>query len=528
MKSIIYTVWDGSQSLFTLKRKDILKAFMDNIMEGMDPNMAIAQMLWEGFPLSGMDFRVMGLQEMLQQLQEKKEELFSKYSLEKAFDTPIRDLRNLLEDEAHTREEREAEKSPLFENLPPGLLEKIKSLEEFPFLNAESRETFEEWNERESDILELFEFYSEWGHHFKGKTFLDFEEALELMRQFKAIEEMEQQIRTGQWTQIDPETLKKMLGDEASRSLAILMQVPGQLSKEKLVQLGDEGFDLTPRGIRSIAEMAFGDLYHMVKRDRQGSFKGNAPQSGEVEPDSSRPFTFGDRFDLDITRTMLKAVLRNTSMDGRLNLTPEDFYVREREQLITSTTVLLLDLSWSMSWQRRFQAAKKVALALDHYIRTKFPRDNFHVVGFSTEARELKGKELALAVWDMGYAFTNLQAGIRKASEIIKRSGNRNNRVIVLTDGQPTAYFEGEHTRVEFPATMYGLSPNACKATLAEVRRATSRGITIDTFMLDNNPVLVEFVRELSRINGGRAVVCMPGELGELIMLEEIKRRGRK
>ena len=56
----------------------------------------------------------------------------------------------------------------------------------------------------------------------------------------------------------------------------------------------------------------------------------------------------------------------------------------------------------------------------------------------------------------------------------------------------------------------------------------TAQGINIDTFMLDNNPVLVEFVREMSRINGGRAVVCMPGELGELIMLEEIKRRERR
>ena len=29
---------------------------MDSIMEGMDPTMALAQMLWEGFPLAGMDF----------------------------------------------------------------------------------------------------------------------------------------------------------------------------------------------------------------------------------------------------------------------------------------------------------------------------------------------------------------------------------------------------------------------------------------------------------------------------------------
>ena len=150
------------------------------------------------------------------------------------------------------------------------------------------------------------------------------------------------------------------------------------------------------------------------------------------------------------------------------------------------------------------------------------------MVGFSTEARELKAKELALAVWDMGYAFTNLQAGIRKAMELIKRGGSRNNRIIVLTDGQPTAYFDGDQTRVEFPSTMNGLSPTACKATLAEVKKATSQGISIDTFMLDNNPVLVEFIREVSRLNGGRAVICRPGELGELILVEEIKRRERR
>jgi uncharacterized protein with von Willebrand factor type A (vWA) domain len=528
MKSIVYTAWDGSQTPFTLKRRDLIKAFMDSIMEGMDPTMALAQMLWEGFPLAGMDFRVMGLSEMLQQLQEKKDELLSQYSLDKAFDAPRDDLQTLLKNEAATRTETDAPPSPAFEDLPPGLLEKIRTLKDFPFENTESRETFEEWQEREDDIRELLEFYSSYSQLFTGTTFLDFEEALELMRQFKALEEMLQKIQSGQWTHIDPETLKQLLGDEASRSLTILLQLPGELSREGLINFSKEGVDLTPRGIRSIGEMAFGDLYHMVKRDRQGNYRGNAPQTGEVEPDSSRPFTFGDRFDLDITRTLLKSVSRKHTTNGTLQLIPEDFFVREREQLITSTMVLLLDLSWSMSWQRRFQAAKRVALALDHYIRTRFPKDKFYVVGFSTEARELKAKELALAVWDMGYAFTNLQAGIRKGAELIQQSGTRNNRLIVLTDGQPTAYLDAGQTRVEFPSTMYGLSPNASKATLAEVRKVTAQGITIDTFMLDNNPVLVEFVREVSRINGGRAVICMPGELGELLLLEEIKRREKR
>ncbi|MBW1813953.1 MAG: hypothetical protein JRJ39_14305 [Deltaproteobacteria bacterium] len=50
--------------------------------------------------------------------------------------------------------------------------------------------------------------------------------------------------------------------------------------------------------------------------------------------------------------------------------------------------------------------------------------------------------------------------------------------------------------------------------------------MNIDTFMLDDNPVLIEFTKQIAKINKGRAVMCRPGELGELIIVEEVKRRG--
>jgi uncharacterized protein with von Willebrand factor type A (vWA) domain len=280
--------------------------------------------------------------------------------------------------------------------------------------------------------------------------------------------------------------------------------------------------------MRALGETAFGKLYHHIKKDRQGRQSGNAPQTGEIEPDSSRPYEYGDRFDLDINRTVLRAVTRSGFSSGAVQLSPEDIHVREREKLITSTTVVLLDLSWSMSWEGRFEAGKKVALALDHYIRSRFPKDRFHVVGFSTEARELKGNELALSVWDTRAPYTNLQGGLRLAMQLIKKSGNRNNRVIVITDGQPTAYYEDDRLYVELPENMFGLSPNACKATLAEVRKVTAMGMNIETFMLDDNPVLVEFTHTIAKINRGRAVMCLPNELGELVLVEEVKRRGGK
>jgi uncharacterized protein with von Willebrand factor type A (vWA) domain len=266
-----------------------------------------------------------------------------------------------------------------------------------------------------------------------------------------------------------------------------------------------------------------------MKRDKQGGYQGNAPQTGEMEPDSSRPYEYGDRFDVDIPRTILTAVTNGRFAEGELQLTPDDLHVREREQMITSTTVLLLDLSLSMSYAKgRFEAAKKVALALDHYIRTRFPKDRFHVIGFSTIARELKGNDLALAVWDPRNPWTNLQGALRLAMQLIKRSGNRNNRVIVITDGQPTAYYEGEYLYVQPPPGQIGLSPDAAKATLAEVRKVTAQGMSIETFMLDDNPVLVEFTNQIRKINKGRAVLCAPSELGELIVVQEINRRGGK
>ena len=106
MKTTVYSAWDGTQSPFILARKEIIKNFIDNIMEGMSPNMALAKMLWEGFPLSGMDFQVMGLKDILQQLQQQKEELFSKYSLEKSFDDPVNDIERLLREEAHGKSSR--------------------------------------------------------------------------------------------------------------------------------------------------------------------------------------------------------------------------------------------------------------------------------------------------------------------------------------------------------------------------------------------------------------------------------------
>jgi uncharacterized protein with von Willebrand factor type A (vWA) domain len=182
-------------------------------------------------------------------------------------------------------------------------------------------------------------------------------------------------------------------------------------------------------------------------------------------------------------------------------------------------------MSWSMSWAGRFPAAKRVALALDHLIRTRYPRDNFFVVGFSTRAKELGIKELPLVTWDVGDPFTNLQEGLMRAESLIAQHPSPSPQILVVTDGQPTAYFEGQELRVEWPMGFGGVSPHAVVETLKTVRRVTKRGITINTFMLDDSPELVGFVERMTEINKGRAFFTSPGRLGTFLMVDYLSRR---
>ena len=70
-----------------------------------------------------------------------------------------------------------------------------------------------------------------------------------------------------------------------------------------------------------------------------------------------------------------------------------------------------------------------------------------------------------------------------------------------------------------------GVSPHAVAETLRTVHRVTRRGITINTFMLDDSPQLVGFVERMTEINKGRAFFTSPGRLGCFLMVDYLSRR---
>jgi uncharacterized protein with von Willebrand factor type A (vWA) domain len=281
--------------------------------------------------------------------------------------------------------------------------------------------------------------------------------------------------------------------------------------------------------VRKIGAHALADVYGSLEKDRWGEHPNAARGADMPRADESRPYTFGDALSIDVTRSVMNAVRRISLSRGSrtlpIELTPEDLEVRELDHATDTTTVLLLDLSWSMSFEGRFPAAKRVAVALEHLVRTAYPRDRFFVVGFSTRARELLPGELPGVSWDSLDPFTNLQAGLRLASEIIGKNPSLNAQILVVTDGQPTAYYRDGELHAEWPMGPGAVSPRAVAETMREVKAITRRGVTINTFMLDDAPELVGFVERMTEINRGRAFFTAPANLGSFLLVDYVVSR---
>ncbi|MEZ5350569.1 MAG: VWA domain-containing protein [Microthrixaceae bacterium] len=231
----------------------------------------------------------------------------------------------------------------------------------------------------------------------------------------------------------------------------------------------------------------------------------------------TKPYEFGDPFNLDIHRTIHNAVMRGEG--SPVSLSPEDFEIEQTEQTVRVSTVLMLDLSLSMPMRDNFLPAKKVAMALHSLISMQYPRDFMGLVAFSEVARVLTPEQLPEVSWDFVYG-TNMQHGFQLARKMLAReSGTK--QIIMITDGEPTAHIN----RWGEPEFHYPPVRETVDATLLEVSRCTREDIRINTFMLDPDPGLQRFVENLTKLNRGRAFFTSPDTLGDYVLVDFLDQR---
>ena len=361
---------------------------------------------------------------------------------------------------------------------------------------------------------------------FMGDESVTLDQAMELMGKLRDMDQLEQQIqqvmRNGNVEDLDPEKVEEHLGEEARRQLEQLQKVIQQLEEAGYLKRKGDRLELTPRGIRKLAQKALKEVFSELKKDRMGRHEIYNRGDGGERTGETKPYEFGDPFDLDLHRTLFNSVLREGPKTP-LSLRPEDFEIHRTEHMTQTATVLLLDQSRSMGMFGSFSAAKKVALALYWLIHSEYPRDHFSIIGFSDYGMEIKTDDLAELTWNAWVSGTNMQHALLLARKTLARQKVATKQIIMITDGEPTAHLEGGRAYFSYPPSWRTIDE-----TLKEVKRCTQEGITINTFMLEANYYLMDFIDKMTRINKGRAFYTDPSHLGRYVMVDYLRGRRKR
>jgi len=223
-----------------------------------------------------------------------------------------------------------------------------------------------------------------------------------------------------------------------------------------------------------------------------------------------------------LQRTIRNAISRNGT-GTPVRLLPEDFEIERTEHTTRSSTVLMLDLSYSMVQAGRFLPAKKVAMALHSLITSQFPRDYISILGFSSIAYPITHEDLPSIGWDQEYG-TNMQHGFAIARKLLaQQTGTK--QIIMITDGEPTSHItpDGYPWFTYFDG--YEAQQLTAEATMREVMRCTKDNITINSFVLDASGSLRKFVEQMAQVNHGRAFFTTPETLGDYVLVDFLENR---
>jgi len=359
-------------------------------------------------------------------------------------------------------------------------------------------------------------------YEFSGQDPMGMSQAQQMFEELGDLDQLEKMLRgtsnPGALAEVDIDRARELLGDQAADSLERMAEVAQMLEEAGLIEHREGRYELTPRAIRKIGQQALADLFKKLDQDRMGQHELERTGVGHEREFSTKPYEWGDPFNLHIERTVRNAVKR-TGGGTPVRLSPEDFEVERTEHLVRSSTVLMLDLSLSMPMRDNFLPAKKVAMALYSLMSIQFPRDYLGIVGFSEVARQIEPAELPEVSWDFVYG-TNMQHAFMLSRQLLARQTGQK-QIIMITDGEPTAHIDSHGN----PFFSYPPTRETVDKTLGEVAACTREGIRINTFMLDASSALTHFIEKLTEMNGGRAFFTTPETLGDYVLVDFVEHR---
>jgi uncharacterized protein with von Willebrand factor type A (vWA) domain len=450
---------------------------------------------------------------------------------------------------------------------PPGKLakrygeavreEQLHDLEQLWYATGDERSRFArqllQLVDRLGDKYQVDELASK--YEFTGRTVPSIPQALEIKEELETIDRLLKQIeeaaKTAQIGIIDLEELAQFVEPGDMEQLNALQQQIQDYLREMAERQGLEqeksGYQLTPKAFRLFQSRLLVEIFSALQASRSGRHQGPIIGEGATEMQHTKPYEFGDSVaHMDIPASMLNAMLRQ-GPGLPVRLTPDDIEIHETRNNPKCATAVLLDMSGSMRYGGLYIDVKRMGLALDGLIRSEYPGDFLQFVEIYTFAKprhisevpalmpkpvtvyspwvqlRFKMSDPNVSEFQIPPHFTNIQHALQLARKYLSVQDTPNRQVILITDGLPTAHFEGDTVHLLYP-------PNSRteSATLREAQLCGREGITINIFLLSSwnqSHEDVRFAYQVAESTRGRVFFTAGRDLDRYVVWDYISRR---
>lgn len=394
-------------------------------------------------------------------------------------------------------------------------------------------------------------------YEFTGREPMTVPKALEIKEELEKIDELLEQLEeaaeTAQIGVIDMEALSEFAEPGDVEQLSSLQQQVQDYLREMAERQGLEqegrNFRLTPKAYKVFQGRLLERLFSELEASRTGRHQGPVAGEGAVEIPSTKPFEFGDSVaNMDIEGTFTNALVRRAS--GRspgVALHSDDILIHRTRNTPKCATCVVMDMSGSMRYDGQYINVKRMALALQGLMTREYPGDFLRFVEIYSFAKQVEPSKVVNLMpkpvtitdpfvqlrADMSREdvsehmvpphFTNIQHGLSLARRLLATQDTPNRQIVLITDGLPTAHFEGESLYMLYPP-----DPRTESATLREGALCQREGITINLFLLPSWSQTEEDVRfayRLAESTTGRVFFTAGHDLDRYVVWDYLSRR---
>jgi uncharacterized protein with von Willebrand factor type A (vWA) domain len=339
---------------------------------------------------------------------------------------------------------------------------------------------------------------------------------------------------------------------------------------------------LSAKGFNTIGTKILSDVMKALKAGEYGMHETQDLGSGSLVMDTSKKYEPGDDIRLlNVPKSLLNTIQR-MSKDGAelklpLQIDVEDFEEYETMQDVRVAVVYCIDLSSTMRYSSmygdmsRIEAAKRALWSLYLLNKKFFPSDSVYIVGFGALASKVAPGDIPyLKTFEPGSDFlhyTNYQAAFRLASKMLQKDGALNKRIVLVTDGHPSACFiddKGEQDKIlsQRPYSHFytpdrqtldtvkqensmnldvasGELVYLCyryrqvdqyigERTIVEAKKIHSQNIDIDTIMISEEDSLLGYVNEMEKYVKGRSYYINPADIDKVLLTDYLNNKKQK